>query len=647
MNAVNRLIENQVRPRLWVETLWLLESLTANKPLREIKLQRGLNLIVSPPGAGSSGHGAGKTAFCQLLRFVLEDPHWSSGSMLRDELLQSSELKEGAVAARVYIGGEAWTVLKPWRHQKFYRASRTASWQQLASNEAENEFSAYQAALRYHLVDTLPVQELPESGQKIEWHHILAWCSRDQNARYQSYGQWREDGVGLSMPAKSPIALMRIVLGLLHDTATLSKLNGTAKEVESYKSKLQHLRDEPTRLLNYVRHQLIRRLGASEATPFRKDGLFESPNLLGLAKQRFDAYQEELRVIETERLELAEDRQNWIEARAPFQKNIDLLTNEIEQREALIAGDIERAEKLKKEAKSLERLLPTQCNAGNRLLRDCDYVIERVEQTQIDRLQGAAQYKQFKENLENELEPLRCQLSSLKTKVAPIDAQLEINAQENIELDQRYAQSLSSNQLLSDAVEDYEYYESVVSGNTQWPDLAEAESKLDVAQQQLARLKVQLEVERDTTKARRSDISSVMQSVAESLPSFTFGVFNDDDEYRSRPFQMGPKQSTTFKVLEILAGDIACLLDSASAQSFHPGFLLHDSPREAEMSESLLWALLSHVVLSEVESFQYIVTTSTEPTVGLTPYVRLRISSDDDNKLLFRRRMDITQAPLI
>lgn len=647
MNAVNTPIENQVRPRLWVETLWLLESLTANKPLREIKLQRGLNLIVSPPGAGSSGHGAGKTAFCQLLRFVLEDPHWSSGSMLRDELLQSSELKEGAVAARVHIGGEAWTVLKPWKHQKFYRASRTASWQQLASNEAENEFSAYQAALRYHLVDTLPVQELPESGQKIEWHHILAWCSRDQNARYQSYGQWREDGVGLSMPAKSPIALMRIVLGLLHDTTTLSKLNGTAKEVESYKSKLQDLRDEPTRLLNYVRHQLSRRLGASEATPFRQDGLFESPNLLGLAKQRFNAYQEELRVIETERLEHAEDRQSWIEARAPFHKSIDLLTNEIEQREALIAGDIERAERLKEEANSLEKMLPTKCNAGNRLLRNCHYVTERVEQTQIDRLQGEAQYKQFKESLENELEPLRCQLSSLKTKVAPIDAQLEINAQKNIELDQRYAQSLSSNQLLSDAIEDYEYYESVVSGNTQWPDLAEAESKLDVAQQQLARLKVQLEVERDTTKARRSDISSVMQSVAESLPSFHWGVFNDDDQHRNRPFQMGPKQSTTFKVLEILAGDIACLLDSVSAQSFHPGFLLHDSPREAEMSESLLWALLGHVVLNEVDSFQYIVTTSTEPTVALTPYVRLRISSDDDSELLFRRRLDITQAPLI
>lgn len=52
--------------------------------MREIELQRGLNLIVSPPGVGSSGHGAGKTAFCQLLRFVLENPHWSSGSNINE-----------------------------------------------------------------------------------------------------------------------------------------------------------------------------------------------------------------------------------------------------------------------------------------------------------------------------------------------------------------------------------------------------------------------------------------------------------------------------------------------------------------------------------------------------------------------------------
>ncbi|MBY0409543.1 MAG: hypothetical protein K2Q97_05300, partial [Burkholderiaceae bacterium] len=364
MSDVSISASNPVRPRLWVETLWLLDSLTATQPLREIPLQRGLNLIVSPPGTGSSGHGVGKTAFCQFLRFVLDDPLWSDGSTLRDELLRSRELKEGAAAARVHVGGETWTVLKPWQHQKLYRASRTADWLQLAANDVENEYAAYQAVLRRQLVEILPVQKLPGSEQSIEWHQILAWCSRDQNARYQNYYQWRADGAGFSLPAKSPAALMQIVLGLLPDGTTLRELDGTAKTLEQHKTDLQALREEPVRLLKHVRRQLIRRLNVSANTPFRQDGLLEPPNLIGIARQRHEAYQQDLLAINAERQELAAQRQLWVERRAPIKNGIDLLTNEIKQIEALAAGDMQRVDELQKEASSLQQQLPTRCDAG-------------------------------------------------------------------------------------------------------------------------------------------------------------------------------------------------------------------------------------------------------------------------------------------
>ncbi|MGC3579952.1 chromosome partitioning protein ParA [Pseudomonas aeruginosa] len=637
---------SHARPRLWVETLWLLDSLTAQQPLREIPLQRGLNLIVSPPGTGSAGHGVGKTAFCQLLRFVLDDPLWSDGSTLRDELLQSRELKEGAVAARVHVGGETWTVLKPWLHQKHYRASRTADWRQLAANDAENEFSAYQAALRQHLVDILPIQELPTSKQSIEWHQILAWCSRDQNARYHNYYQWRADGVRFSLPAKSPAALMQIVLGLLHDATTLRDLDSTVKAMEDQKSQLQALREEPARLLKHVRRQLTRRLNVSAATPFRQDGLLEHPNLIGIAKQRHDAYQQELRAIETERQGLAAEHQAWVERRAPLKSLTDLLANEIEQVEALIAGDIQRVEELQNEASSLQQRLPTRCDAGNRLLKDCSYVIERIGQTQIDRKQRIALHQRSKESLESELLPLCSRLDELEVEVAPIATKLAAIDQQNTELDARYAQSLSADQLLSEAIEDYEHYESVASGRSQSTDIMAVERKLESTQRRHEQLQIQLEKEREAVKGRRRVISDAMQAVAKSLPSFRWGIFNDEDKYRNHPFQMGPMHSTTFKVLEILAGDIACLLDSSTAQSFHPGFLLHDSPREAEMSEAILWSLLAHVASSGSDSFQYIVTTSTEPTEVFKTFERLRLSSDSEDGLLLRRRLGGDQRSL-
>lgn len=647
MSNVRNQLSNDIRPRLWVEMLWLLDSLTAEQPLREIPLSLGLNLIVSPPGPDSPGHGVGKTAFCQLLRFALDDPLWSEGSTLRDELLQDRELKEGAVAARVHIGGEIWTVLKPWRHQKLYRASRTANWRQLAAGEVENEFSAYQKALSRNLVQILPVQTLPGSKQEIEWHQILAWCSRDQNARYQSYFQWRAEGVGFSQPAKSPVALMQIVLGLLHDADTLRDLERSAREAEELKTRLQGLREEPERLLKHVRRQLNRQLGTSDAIPFRQDGLFDHPNLIAIARQRHEAYRQEQQAIDVERQRFAVERQSCVEKRAPLRSRIDLITNEIAQHDALIAGDRQRVEELRNEASSLQQSLPTKCDAGNRLLQDCQYVIERIEQIQIDRTQRITQHQRSKQSLEHDMAVLRSRLNELDAELRPIDLQLAEIDKSASKLDTRYAQSLSACQLLSDAIDDYDHYESVVSGKTQWAAIAEAERKLDATQKRHARLRLKSEEERETTCERRKVISDAMQSVTLSLPAFNWGVFNDGEGHRNRPFQMGPMHSTTFGVLEILAGDIACMLDSSSDQSFHPGFLLHDSPREAEMSEALFWALLRHVASQVQLSFQYVVTTSTLPDEALGSFVRLDLASDREGGLLLRRRLGDSQAQIL
>ncbi|WP_218184807.1 hypothetical protein [Nitrosovibrio sp. Nv17] len=626
--------------------MWLLESLTVNKPLREIPLRQGLNLIVSPPGKDSSGHGVGKTAFCQLLRFALDDPLWSEGSALRDELLQNRDLKEGAVAARVHVGGETWTVLKPWGYQKMYRASRASDWRQLADGSVENEYHAYQNALRRHFVETLPVQELPGSGQPIEWHHILAWCSRDQNARYQHYFQWRAEGVRFSLPAKSPLALVQIVLGLLHDDTTLRDLNSTTKAIETQKSRLDQLREEPARLMNHVRRQLANRLKAPINTPFRQEGLIEHPNLIDIARQRHESYQQELQSIEKERQTLAGERQKWLEKRTPLSGVVSLLVNEIGQMEALIAGDTEQLEALQSEAVSLQQNLSKHCDAGNRQLKDCHHVIERIEQVQIDRKQRIVLHQQTKESLESLLIPLRRRLDELENEVMPIDRELTDIDKENIELDKKYAQSLSNKQLLNEAIEDYEHYKSLASGKSHSADMNVAQRKLDSARRRLDQLQLQLENEKQAVAGRRREISEAMMAVAKSLPSFQWGVFNDEEKHRNHPFQMGPVHSTTYRVLEILAGDVACLLDSAQEQSFHPGFLLHDSPREAEMSESILWALLGHVAENGSDSLQYIVITSTEPPESFTDFERHRLSTDSMDGLLLRKRLSVEQASL-
>lgn len=272
--------------------------------------------------------------------------------------------------------------------------------------------------------------------------------------------------------------------------------------------------------------------------------------------------------------------------------------------------------------------------------------MERIEQTQIDRKQRIALHQRSKGELESELAPLRRRRDELEAEIAPMNAQVAAIDQREAELMTRHAQSLSADQLLSDAIEDYEHYEDIATGKSSSQEITTLERQLKSTQRRHDQLQVQLVQERDMVAGRRQAISAAMQALAKSLPSFRWGVFNDEDRHRNHPFQMGPMHSTTFKVLEILAGDIACLLDSTSPDCFHPGFLLHDSPREAEMSEAILWSLLGHVASSGGDSFQYIVTTSTEPSDAFKSFERLRLSSDSEDGLLLRQRVGAEQASL-
>ena len=428
----------RTRPRVWVETLWLLESLDSAAPLREISLQCGLNLILSEPMEGSPGHGVGKTAFCQLLRFVLEDPQWAAGTPLRDELC--SAMSNGAVAARVHVDGEAWTVLKPWQHQKRYRAAREATWQQLASNEIVNEHDAYVQALDEKLVKILPVQHLPGSHQPIQWQHLLAWCSRDQGSRYQSYYHWRIEGTGFTLPAKSPVLVMKIALGLLKDSSLHDELNSKESELSQLRSEIASLERRPINLLAYVKHKLSTFLGVDECSPFRSASLFEETSLRGLAQQQINECVESLERLQVQRNNVEQERLAALEERAPLLSRKKTVENRAAQLQASIDGNIKEVERLRKEPEALQVGLAQLCVPGNRLMRECDYVRGRIDVVQLNSIRDAAERQRKNEEYKLELIQQQRLLQELNEKLSPFNARVtslaeSLNEDKNRELE--------------------------------------------------------------------------------------------------------------------------------------------------------------------------------------------------------------------
>ncbi len=94
----------------------------------------------------------------------------------------------------------------------------------------------------------------------------------------------------------------------------------------------------------------------------------------------------------------------------------------------------------------------------------------------------------------------------------------------------------------------------------------------------------------------------------------------------------------------VLGFDIACLIASICGLGHHPRFLMHDSPREADMEAAIFHSQLRFArhlesLFGDREpSFQYIVTTTTPPPSDLVgenvPFIRSKFDARDDAQRL-------------
>ncbi len=93
----------------------------------------------------------------------------------------------------------------------------------------------------------------------------------------------------------------------------------------------------------------------------------------------------------------------------------------------------------------------------------------------------------------------------------------------------------------------------------------------------------------------------------------------------------GDRRTAAIESLKVLAFDLACLCLSIEGATRLPAFLVHDSPREADLGLSIydeLFRLMREVeTMTEATAFQYIVTTTTRPPDDLRcdPWLRLTL----------------------
>jgi hypothetical protein len=634
-------------PTVWVQRVVLWHDI-ADAPVRDVKLRRGLNIVWSPVGDGpegfATGHAAGKSLFCRLVRYCLGEDSFAAPD---DTASIRALFPNGAVGAEIRIKGNTWVVRRRFALPRNDRATRTECLEKLVDEESAAGFEEFLNVLEQAVFDSDQVNllcDLPEVRQP--WQFLLAWLSRDQECRIAGLTHWRHPESSSYSPARNASAdtrlqVLRVVLGLYSKRAHVLRKNAAeaasrAKTAESARRGIEtrclSLQEEIAASLEIAMERvwpppvdLLQDEGMAREAHFR--------SLLALADQRIRSVAvvhndsdhardvEELSQVAGRLARLDELVSSLGERVAHERERVNLLDDNnakrwSDYREAKhpvcpyddTALDVE-ASKFKC---PLARL-PDPAMAK----RTADGAAEALQTAR----EGLAHY-------ELELQSCRDESASLKVKFDALNRRVGVS-------DATAASQTSASQAAWAA-------KGLVRR------LFELHTQLDAAIRAECAAKEELKTcqaeqigalsDYSTAKLQRWFDFLVRRIVA---PEATGTIVLDGNGLHPRIQWRGPRRSVALDSLQIVLFDMAAMLCSVEGDSSAPAFLVHDSPREGDLDPWTYGRIFEAILeLGPDESsapFQYIITTTTEPPDGRArARVRLEIGADEARRRFFQ-----------
>lgn len=609
-------------PRLWVKELSVYREWHPEALQRRISLRQGLNIIWAEPSEqGAGGHAAGKTTFCRFLRYLLGDANYGS-EPFRDAF--RLKFPNAWIVGEVHLDGEPWVVARfAGIMGNPHWSARRVKIERLFDESIERQTHAdFVRALYKAFVAPLPVEVLPGSGKNVEWPHLLAWLSRDQEARYDHVLDWRSQysgsgGLGDIHHADRTL-LVRTMLGLtqpgelearrehmqiLRDKADcetlIPKLEFARKRADAEYRRLLNVGDreitesgllveesefkrENTRLAARVR-ELRQQDGVGDVLPAERDGLVKQLALLAQKMKDTEA--------DKKRVQLDLDFQEGRVSDEEYRKQLAKMPLRADQCSAPLDLAVRHGCTL---AKSLH---------PNRF---SEHVLAELAST-VGALKARAA------SLLTTGQQLSSEQSEAERKKTEVDGRItaaQRRHQQNIQVFEDDAKTvgerLDATKRLRELMEEHDTEKKKLERlQTDQRKSTEAQDKL-----------------RQQASTRLSDFSEIFGALAGFvLQSDSRGAVRFLAEEVKLELDYNDLTSTALVTLKILLFDLAALFASARDAENHPGFLMHDSPREADLTAAIYRRIFDAAKAEESadgpKPFQYIITTTEPPPEDL------------------------------
>lgn len=623
-------------PPLWVRRVVIWPK-PGEQPIRDVSLKPGLNIVWSPDGAASNGtdgdgqmgHGGGKTLFCRLLRYCLGEDRFAP----KDQAAAIAEKwEDGLVGAEVILNGECWAIVRPLGTRRKHFAIQGGNLDEIAqSSEPATGIEPFLDAVEQAFFPDTFSELIPSHRHRsAAWPVALAWLTRDQECRLHGVLEWRDNPVTQS---DSPVG------GLSKEErveALRAFLKAITVEEKRKRKTLATERSARTELADEIGHRdwqvrkMWERLRAALNLP---DG-FEHPDDLTLAAAQEAAQARFDRAVGSAggspATELDEAREVHEAARDALVETEKLIAgleavHPLRQREvAMLEGEMPGISAALAYAKSqpcpicgvpIDRALAEKCGLSHKL-HDPKVCQERFETKRSD-LEAAKVALQDATDQLNQAKSRRALQHQTAGRAAARLKALD---------DAMRTQSTAWRAALRTLDETNQLTTSYAEQTRNRARLSEADVKTSEQSRELASIRAK------QAKALTGINDKFDPIVRRLVSSDARGSIKLSEGAIDLVVDKGGKRSTAaIDSLKVLAFDIAAMCLAIEKGVHAPPFLIHDSPREADLGLPLYHQLFELMVSLEetgpTPPFQYIVTTTTAPPSHLAtmPYTRLTL----------------------
>lgn len=634
-------------PRLWVRRLAIWEAPGGQK-IRDIALRPGLNIIWSPDGFDDDsgggvraiGHGSGKTLFCRLLRYCLGEQRFADETQ-RERIAVA--FPNGIVGAEVMLDGVCWAVVRPLGIRRRHVAIANGNLDEIAGGDgATTSIDPLIEAIEQSIV-TPGVADLArlQPSQKA-WPIALAWLTRDQECRFDDVLDWRSP----ASRSDAPLPASGREIGPRRE-ALRAFLTAITEEEQQARRTEEALRTDVAnveREISYLdwdrgrRHaRLIDQLGLAEQT------LPEMPLLLEVFRKAAD--EQLTAAVQLPTGDLAELGQ----ARKALQDAREQLRRTDEERIRLEGQVPAEKEVLKLLSSEIPSLSFAAENAASQVCPICEVPIEKALAEKC----GLSHKLHDETECRARLATKRREIGEQKQKIDGVEARLKelqpagALGRQQVDQAERRVQAIES---VRDArASAWQAATRLKEGVGRFAELS---TERDEVQKRLRGFEDKLTKERERLAAFRDKQGLTFGRITEKFSAIIRRLVNENakgavtlsgDRLQLTVDVDGDRRTAAIESLKVLAFDLACLCLSIEGATHVPAFLVHDSPREADLGLSIydeLFRLMRELEeVTETTTFQYIVTTTTRPPDDLRrdPWLRLTLKGAPGSERLLAR----------